>query len=202
MAIQWRNTLSRYGAVAMTLHWLMALAIVFMIALGLYMTSLPEGSTQQFQAFQLHKSIGITILILTLLRIGWRLANPVPPIPADLPAWERLAGRISHFALYFFMLVIPLFGWATVSFSELDIPTMLYGAVEWPHLPIRDMVADPASAEEFAAEVHEYLAFTLAGLLVIHVGAALRHHLVLKDTVLERMMPDVSGTPAKTDNDD
>ena len=187
----WGNTRVRYGAVAMTLHWLLAALILFMLALGLFMTSLDEMDPRTFPLFQIHKSIGLTILILTLLRLGWRLANPVPSLPSGMRAWERLAARGTHALFYVLMIAIPLMGWATVSAAPLAVPTMWFGLFEWPHIPF---LADLPRAEKRMIEgplatTHAVLALSMLGLAVLHVAAALKHQFRDRDDVLKRMLP-------------
>jgi cytochrome b561 len=116
------NNRLRYGAVAMTLHWLLAAAILFMLWLGLFMTSLEETDPRTFPLFQLHKSIGLSILVLSLARLAWRLANPVPALPAKMEPWERVSARGVHVLFYVLMIAIPLMGWATVSSAALAVP--------------------------------------------------------------------------------
>jgi cytochrome b561 len=178
----------RYGVVAMTLHWLIAFAIIGNFSLGWYMHELPL-SRSTIDLFQIHKSIGLTILALSLLRLLWRLVNPVPPLPEGLPAWERVAARASHIFLYVLMIAIPLSGWAMVSLTPppLDVPTFWFKLFEVPHLPITGLRSQ-AMKDAFEV-VHAYLAFSMAGLFVLHVMAALRHHLILKNDVLKRMIP-------------
>lgn len=178
-----------YSRVAMLLHWGIAAAILGQMALGLYMVRLPAGSMSQFENFQLHKSIGITILLLTGVRILWRLGHRPPPLPAQMPRWERAAATASHHLLYLFMVVLPLTGWAIVSASPLNLPTMLYGRVPWPHIPGLQQVADRRAVAEGFSEAHEILAVLMLGLVALHVAAALRHHLLLKDDILMRMVP-------------
>ncbi len=179
------NAPTRYGTVAMTLHWLIALAIVGMLIVGKYMADLPNTDPNKFALFQLHKSFGITILTLTVLRIGWRLTHPVPALPPGMPAWQRWGAHISHYGLYALMLAIPLSGWAMVSASTLGIPTLLFGAVELPSLPI----TPDRETHEALEETHELLGNIMIGLLILHVVAALKHHFVDRDTVLRRMLP-------------
>jgi cytochrome b561 len=176
---------TRYGTVAMTLHWLIALAIIGMLTVGKYMHGLPDEDPNKFALYQLHKSFGISILALTVVRILWRLTHPVPPLPASMPAWQRFGAHLSHYGLYALMLGIPLSGWLMVSSSPLGIPTMLFGAVELPHLP----VANTEDTHEFFEETHELLGNLMIGLLIVHVLAALKHHFVDRDTVLRRMLP-------------
>lgn len=184
-----RSSETQYGIVAVMLHWLIAAAIIFMLGLGIYMTDLPPGSMAQFEYFQLHKSVGISILLLSFVRLGWRLANPVPPLPPHLKSWEAVAARVTHYGFYVLMIVMPLTGWMVVSASSLGIPTLLFGAIPWPHIPF---IAGLENRKEVAvafSEIHEILAFTMIALLLLHIGAALKHHFLLKDDVLRRMSP-------------
>jgi cytochrome b561 len=187
----WSNNRVRYGAVAMTLHWLLATLILFMLALGLFMTSLDETDPWTFPLFQVHKSIGLTILVLSFVRLGWRAANPVPALPSGMGALERFAARGTHGLFYVLMIAIPLMGWATVSSAPLAVPTMWFGLFEWPHIPF---LADLPRAEKRMIEgplatTHAVLALSMLGLIVLHVAAALKHQFRDKDDVLKRMLP-------------
>lgn len=179
------TTPTRYGTVAMILHWLIAFSIIGLLIVGKYMVDLPRTDPDRFALYQLHKSFGISVLVLTVVRIGWRLINPVPPLPAGMPAWQRWGAHLSHFGLYALMLAIPLSGWAAVSASTLGIPTLLFGAVELPSLPI----APDRDTHEFFEGTHDLLGNLMIGLLILHVLAALKHHFVDRDTVLRRMLP-------------
>jgi cytochrome b561 len=183
------NSEKRYGNVAVTLHWLIALAIIGMLILGKYMADLPNSDPSKFDLIQLHKSFGISILALSVLRLVWRLVNKVPPLPAQMPTWERYAAHASHFLLYVLMIGIPLSGWAMVSASPLGIPTIWFGQFEIPHLPGLQGLADQRATEDQLKEVHELLGNLMIALLLIHVGAALKHHLWDRDDVLTRMLP-------------
>ena len=183
------NSERRYGSVAVTLHWLIALAIIGMLILGKYMADLPNSDPSKFDLIQLHKSFGISILALSVLRLAWRLVNKVPPLPPQMPAWERYAAHASHFLLYVLMIGIPLSGWAMVSASPLGIPTIWFGQFEIPHLPGLQGLADQRATTDQLKEVHELLGNLMIALLLIHVGAALKHHLWDRDDVLTRMLP-------------
>nr|WP_042670110.1 cytochrome b [Methylobacterium sp. B34] len=179
----------RYSAVAILLHWASALGVLVLIGLGLTMTHAALAPLRQFQLYQWHKSVGITVLALTALRVLWRLTDWPPPHPAGMPARERRAAAAAHHLLYLLLVGLPLTGWAVVSLSPFNIPTVLYGIVPWPHLPLAALVPDPAAAEGILKRVHALGAWFLAALLVVHVAAALRHHLLLRDDVLRRMLP-------------
>lgn len=174
---------SRYDSVAMGLHWLVAAAILILLVLGFIMTGLKPGSPQQFKLYQLHKSVGVAVFLLTVLRLGWRLGHRPPPLPAAMGAGERLLAHAGHWALYALMLGLPLTGWVVVSTSPYNIPTVVFGLVGLPHLPL------PRDLNALAKGTHLIGAWLLVATLVGHVAAALRHHFVLRDDVLTRMLP-------------
>ena len=180
---------SRYTAVAIGLHWLIAALIVGLFAVGLYMHNLPLSHPDKFWLYQTHKSFGITVLLLSLVRLGWRLTHPAPRLPENMAAWERALARGTHVAFYILIIAIPLAGWAMVSASVFNIETKLFGVVPWPHLPVLSTLENKKPVEEALKEVHEYLAFAAIGLLVLHAAAALKHHFVNRDDVLTRMIP-------------
>jgi cytochrome b561 len=183
------NSERRYGAVAVTLHWLIALIIIGMLILGKYMADLPRDDPSRFDLIQLHKSIGITVITLSVLRLLWRLVNRVPPLPEGMPAWERFAAHASHVLLYVLIIGLPLSGWALASASPLGIPTIWFGVIEIPHLPGLQGFADQHAVEQSFRDTHELLGDVMIGLVLIHVGAALKHHFWDRDSVLVRMLP-------------
>ncbi len=182
----------RYSSVAIALHWLIALMVIGQIAGGLYMHNLPKEQAElKFQLYQLHKSFGVTVLFLTMLRLGWRLSHKAPPLPAAMPAWEKAAARGAHVGFYVLLVALPLVGWLIVSSSPYadSVQTYLFGVIHWPHLPFFDGVEDRKALSHDFAEIHEYLAFAMIGLIGLHVAAALKHHFINKDTVLAHMLP-------------
>lgn len=180
---------TRYTAVAILLHWLIAAAILALLVMGFVMTDLTPGSHLQFVLYQLHKSVGITVLALSLLRLAWRLGHRPPALPSHMPAWERLLAHLGHFALYALMIAMPLEGWALVSASIWNIPTVLYGVIPLPHLPVLSTLADKKPVEDLLKLGHEAAAWVMIATLAGHVGAALRHHFFQHDDVLTRMLP-------------
>jgi cytochrome b561 len=189
--MQARNTVDRYGSVAVTLHWLIAIAVIANICLGLYMGDLPRSDPNKFMLFQTHKSIGLTVLVLSVLRVAWRLINPIPPLPAGLSAPLRYVAHLSHFLLYFLILFIPLTGWIMVSASPLGNGTLYFGLFDWPNLPLFTGMTRPQlhSMHETWESVHVFLAWSAIVLVPIHVLAALYHQFWRGDTVLKRMLP-------------
>ncbi len=183
------NSSARYGTVAMTLHWLIAIAIITMLTVGKIMVDLPNDDPNKFMLYQLHKSTGLTVLCLTLLRITWRLTNAAPPLPATMQPWERWAAHATHFTLYALMLAIPLSGWAIASTSSSGIPTMWYGFFEVPNLPGLQESPDRKALHQQAEGAHEILGNLMILLLLLHVAAALKHQFWDRDGVLQRMLP-------------
>lgn len=182
----------RYSNVAIALHWLIAVMIIGQIAGGFYMHNLPrEQAELKFELFQLHKSFGITVLLLTLFRIGWRLTHKPPALPVKMAGWEKLLARGAHLGFYALLLALPLVGWAVVSSSPLagSVQTYLFGVIHWPHLPFFEGVEDRKGLSHDFGELHEYLAFTMIGLIGLHVAAALKHQLIDRDEVLSHMLP-------------
>jgi cytochrome b561/polyisoprenoid-binding protein YceI len=179
----------RYPLIAILLHWLIAAAIVLQVVLAGRMEG-PRTPTS-FAVTQLHKSIGITILLLSLVRLGWRLLNPPPPLPATMPRWERELARITHVGFYVIMIGMPLTGWIMVSASRIALPTLLFGQVPWPNLPLGDLA--PAAKRlwhEIGETGHGLLAKVIYVLLALHVAGALKHQLFSRDEpVLARMAP-------------
>lgn len=182
-------TRARYSAVAVVLHWTIAGLILANLYLGWRMGFLK--GLAQFNLFQLHKSIGVTVLLLSLLRLAWRLANPPPPPPPWLSRWERAAAAGVHWAFYGVMIGMPLSGWIVVSTSPLNIPTLLYHIAPWPYFPGVHGLAGPArKAVNHALDVtHVTLAFGALALLALHLGAVAKHQFLDREPVLGRMLP-------------
>lgn len=179
----------RYRATSIALHWIIAALILIQIGLGWYMNEvLPDHSPAQDRIQDLHISIGLTTLLLVLVRIGVRLCWPVPPLPADLPQWERLLARTSHLLFYILMLALPLTGWALVSVRH--EPTPFWG-LEWPRLP----GLEPWSGRGHRAfgqalkQLHtSTLVWVILANLFLHVAGALKHQFD-GHPVLWRMLP-------------
>jgi cytochrome b561 len=198
------RSLPRYTSVAITLHWIMALGILILAILGLAMVHGEWLPGRLFQLYQLHKSIGITILLLAALRLAWRVVHRPPPLPDSMPAFERTAVAGAHLALYTMLFALPLTGWALVSASVFSIPTVLYGLIAWPNLPVLPGLPNKGQVEGLLKLVHAYGAYVLIAAVVVHATAAVRHHVILRDNVLARMLPNLRsrGLDASTRNPD
>jgi cytochrome b561 len=171
----------RYGAVAQSLHWLMAAMIIAAFCVGFYMVDLKLSPTK-LKLFSYHKWIGFTVFALVLLRLAWRLYAPPPPLPASLPDWQRRASAISHRLLYLLMLAVPLSGW--LMSSAKGFQTVYFGV-----LPIPDVLAKNPDLGKQLETVHWALNKLLLFTVLVHVSAALKHHFVDRDAVLRRMLP-------------
>jgi cytochrome b561 len=180
------DTRNSYGHVAIGLHWLIAFAIVGTFALGLYMHELPL-SPQKLKLYSWHKWAGVSIFLFVVLRLGWRLAHRPPQLPAAMPAWQRMAAEATHVLLYLLMFAVPLSGW--LMSSAKGFQTVWFGV-----LPLPDLLDKNKELGDLLKEVHEVLNFGMAGLVLAHFGAALKHHIIDRDDVLARILPFRSNT--------
>jgi cytochrome b561 len=171
----------RYTSTAIALHWLVALLVLCSATIGLHMVDLPL-SPAKLKFYSWHKWIGVSIFLLAVLRVLWRLTHPAPALPAATPRWQRFAAVASHLLLYLLVIVIPLSGW--LMSSALGVQTVYFGV-----LPLPDLLVKNKALGEQLKLVHEALNWTLAVLVAVHVAAALRHHFVQGDEVLRRMLP-------------
>ncbi|KQY75165.1 cytochrome b [Brevundimonas sp. Root1423] len=178
---------NRYSTVSLTLHWLTAALIVTQVLLITAHEATEGPLSREF--VQIHKSVGLTILVLTLGRIFWRLANPAIPLPDAMPRWQKLLARATHVLFYVFLIAMPLVGWAASSAGGRDI--VWFGLFEWPLLPI-------GGGREVAGQLmdlHELAAKGLYVLIALHVIGALKHQFVDRDNVLHRMIPGIPRRP-------
>lgn len=180
-----------YSPAQKWLHWLMAAIIVLvMIPAGLTMTRLGEGETTN-RLYEIHKSFGLIVFTLAVIRAAVRLTRGAPPLEPDLPDWQRFAARLSHYGLYVLIVLIPITGW--VATSACCAPVKLFWTIPLT-LPV-------TGSEDFSKAVfglHNALVFTLMGVVVIHVAAALHHHFVRRDRTLARMLPGATPKPIAT----
>ncbi|MNJ38745.1 hypothetical protein D3C77_335980 [compost metagenome] len=192
---------SRYSAVAIALHWLIAIAILSMIPMGWWMSDAitePGSQALAYRVFQIHKSIGFLILALTVLRIVWRLTHPVPALPGAMKGWEQFAARATHLAFYALMLGLPLTGWVYVSTgwavatdTPLAVASSWFGLFTVPHLPFIEHASEAVrrATAWMAMGAHSKLAWAAIILVAMHVGAALKHQFLDRDRVLSHMIP-------------
>jgi cytochrome b561 len=179
MALQ-NNTL-KYGSAAKTLHWLMAIMVICMIAVGFIMDGM-KPSPDKLQLIGLHKATGIVVLALVSIRLMWKWANPAPLLPHNLAAWEKLAAKSGHALLYFFMFAMPISGWGMSSGA--GYPVSIYGLFTMPNL-----IEPNKELGKFFNDAHGIMAWGFIVMITLHMLAALMHHFVHKNNVLLRMLP-------------
>lgn len=184
-----RNTSTRYGIVAQTLHWLIVVLVLLQFLLGVKAHDLPV-SLERLMLLARHKSIGITIFALMLLRLAWRLYSPPPPLPPTTRPMTAMASHLSHGLLYALLLLMPPVGWLLSSASNLTVSW--FGLVSLPNL-----VAPDRHLAHWFLLTHQSMAWLLLAVVIGHVLAAFWHHLILKDNVLMRMLP----LSRRTEND-
>jgi len=173
--------MNRYTHTAVALHWLIALIIFGAFPLGLYMHDLPL-SPHKLQLFSYHKWAGITVLLLAVLRLLWRLTHRPPPLLPGMPRWQEIAAQAVHHGLYLMVLVVPLSGW--LMSSALGFPVVWFGVLQLP-----DLIGKDKALGETLKLVHEWLNYGMAAMVAAHVAGALKHQLIDRDATLARMLP-------------
>jgi cytochrome b561 len=170
-----------YSPAARTFHWLTAALVLTMIPIGITMANADLGSAVEDPLYHLHRSIGALVLVITAVRLIYRLRNPAPPLPVDMPALQQFAARATHWALYALLIVQPLVGW--IATSAYRAPVLFFWMFELPPIWQEDR---PFSEAMFT--VHRSLGILIAALICVHIAAALYHHFILRDRVLGRMV--------------
>ena len=174
-------TATRYTGTAITLHWLMAIMLAGLFALGLYMQGLPL-SPEKLKLYSWHKWAGVGVFILVIVRLAWRFTHRPPVLPEHMARLERFVAYAGHHMLYLLMFAIPLSGW--LMSSAKGFQTVWFGL-----LPLPDLLEKNKAMGDLLQTVHWGLNMTLAAIVLGHVAAALKHHLITKDDVLTRMLP-------------
>jgi cytochrome b561 len=179
--IMLRNTHDSFGSIAKIFHWLIALCIVGMLMVGWIMGEV-ESSSTKMMLYGLHKSTGVIILLLALLRLAWRLLNPIPQLPSSLHPWHYCVAKLSPLALYTLLFLMPLSGF--ILSQAAGYPVTVYNLFTLPVVFSKNI-----DLSKTGALIHKYGAFILVGALALHIIAALYHHFILKTNVLQRMLP-------------
>ncbi|MBC7783286.1 MAG: cytochrome b [Burkholderiales bacterium] len=170
-----------YSGFAKLMHWTIAACVLFMIPAGIAMANLPDGDLKN-ALYTLHRSTGVLVLALMLIRLAYRLINGVPAPEPTLTTFQRVVSSIVHLALYGLLIAQPIIGWVATSAYGAQIS--VFGLFTLPAIVAKDeALAKPLF------EVHELIGFAIAGLLVMHIGAALFHYFIRRDGVLQRMLP-------------
>lgn len=175
------NTKQNWGWVSICLHWITAILILGLAAIGLYMTELPN-TPYKIQIYALHKNFGITVLVLTIARLLWRQLTVAPEDIGTTPHYQAVIAKIVHYAMYVLLLLMPLSGWLYNSAS--GYPLRWFNLISLPKL----FTGFNPTIKNIALVTHETLFCVLASLLLVHAGAALWHHYVLRDNILKRML--------------
>lgn len=170
---------ARYSHVAIALHWTIALLVIANLAIGLLHDTLLKGT------IPLHKSIGILVLALSIVRLLWRLTHRPPPLPASVKGWEKGLAHLTHWLFYLLMILIPLSGWVFTSAGDKPRPLVFFGLFTVPALP----VGPDKSIHDMVSERHEQLAYLMIGLICLHVAAVLKHRFFDRDLTVDRMLP-------------
>lgn len=193
------NTTERWGWLSKSFHWLIALLIAVIVPVGFVMSATYQFKIDPANALsariedvhvwlsRIHQTAGLVVLIAVLFRLGWRLSSPGPQVPPGLAAYQRALAKINHTALYALLFILPLSGWASMSaFGE--APTYFFWIEGLPNIVPKVPLNDPFGYS-FYATIHRYGIYLGAGLLSLHIIAALWHQFVVKDSVLRRMWP-------------
>jgi len=176
------KTIERYDNVAIALHWLVAIGVLVMIGLGWYMTDIPKGTPARAFYFNLHKSIGVTLGIIVLIRAIWRWNHPPPPLPAGTASWVVNAARLSHTLLYALLIFMPTVGFIASNFTK-------YGVTYFGLFKIGPFFSENKTLYDLFQGFHEAAASVLVAVIVIHIAAAVKHLASDKDDVFHRMLP-------------
>lgn len=176
-----KNTPNSFGSITKTFHWIIALLIIGMLAMGFIMADM-EPSPTKMMLYGLHKSTGVLILLLVILRFTWRTWNPTPQMPGSLAPWHHRLAKLSPIALYSLMFLMPLSGIALSQAA--GYPINVYNIFTFPTLLFKN-----PDLSKTAALIHKYGAFAFIGILILHISAAFYHHFILKTNVLKRMLP-------------
>lgn len=172
---------TRYTKPAILLHWLTVLFVIVTFPLGVYMHKL-EFSPFKLQLVSYHKWIGVTIFMLTVLRLAWRVLHKPPPLPETIPAWQQRVAHGLHHLLYLLLLAIPVSGW--LMSSAKGVPVVYFGLVQLP-----DLVGKDRELGDMLQEIHEALNLGMLALVIMHIGAAFKHQFIDKDFLMLRMSP-------------
>jgi cytochrome b561 len=170
----------RYSLIARAIHWITALLVLTMVPAGLTMIRIGGGPLQN-QLFDFHRSVGVTLMFLTVIRLAYRLTHKPAPLPDDIPAWQRFAAKATHMFLYGFLLVNPFLGW--VATSAYGAKISVFGLFTMPAI-----VAKDRALSEQLFTVHEVLGLLFTAAVLMHIGAALYHGIIRRDGVLSRML--------------
>ena len=180
-----------YTTTAKAFHWISAGLMIAQLSSGLWMTAAihqPATRALAWKTYQTHKSLGITLLFITLLRILWRLGHPPPDHSHWLEKWEAISAQYSHLVLYAILIGDPLLGWLMVSSNANQIPTILFGWIDLPHLPYEFMPTSPETLNSISTLGHKIVGWLALALITIHTSATLKHYFIDRNGILQSML--------------
>jgi len=178
------NNSNRYNAIAIILHWIMAIAFFLMLASGLSFDNIAMAQSFKFQLYQWHKSLGVLLIVAFALRIGWRLFHKPPQLPASFKKIDIIGAKLGHIALYALMIAMPLSGWAMVSSSPYGLPTIVFGWFEWPHIP---RLSGDNFINGLAKDAHWIMGWIFLSVIAIHIFAVIKHYKIDNENLIKRM---------------
>jgi cytochrome b561 len=182
----------KYNKIAIILHWLIAIAIIFQLASGMWMVDAIKSTNSKdlaYNFYQHHKSAGLLVLILSIFRLIWRFSHKPPKMPNSMSKLEVILANSVHITLYFFMIAVPLAGWCMISSSSYNIATMFFGLFEWPQISFLAEYANKAELNKIFSAAHAIMAKLMLLLLILHIFAALKHQFISKDKLINRILP-------------
>lgn len=174
----------RYNLVAITLHWVMALAFFAMLGSGVAMVNFEIDLSFKFKLYQWHKSLGVLLLLTFFIRIGWRLFHKPPALPSAMKSLDMKAAKWGHWGLYTLMIALPLSGWVMVSSSPYGLPTIVFGWFEWPHI---NAITGNDFINGLSKSAHEILGWIFMAMIAAHIGAVAKHYIFEKINLLPRI---------------
>lgn len=177
--MQLRNTMEKYGIITRTLHWLTALMIIGLLCIGLSFGFMANGPSHNL--IFIHKSTGVTLLILMIIRAAWRLIDPAPPLPTYLNRWESITAKIVHFLLYLLPIIMPITGIIMSLSAGYTVPFWSFGTIHWSFIPKNPILT------HLMHECHEYIAIAIIALIALHTAGALKHQIIDKKNIFKRM---------------
>ena len=183
-----QNTEERWGSVQIALHWtIAALVLLVQVPAGITMVAVEPGTVQNI-GYNIHKTNGIVIFLLAIVRLGWRWRHPVPFLPSDMPEWQAKAARTTHVLLYLLLFLMPITGFLRTAMGGFPVPFFMV-------LELKHLVPENKAVAEVFSYAHFTLQFVLYATVILHVAGALQHHFVRRDFVLRRMLSSTAPLP-------
>lgn len=184
-----KNSPTQWGTIAKLFHWGIGLTIIGMLGFGIYLAEVDLPPMERYGLVLTHKAVGISVLFFVILRVIWRMVTAAPKLPEESPWWEVAAAHLVHYGLYILMFAMPLSGW--LMSSAAGYPVTVWGIEKYLGFEngLPALVGKDESLLKLAKALHFYIGYLMIGVILLHVGAALKHHILDKDMILKRMLP-------------